>query len=65
MFAELGRRRLAHWAVAATYVQIYNEALQDLLCPETPASEIAISDQKRAPAQPLGNALAVFTAGSF
>jgi len=49
VFAELGCRQLAHWAVDVTYVQIYNEAFQDLLCPGTPAADISVIDQKRAP----------------
>ncbi len=49
VFAELGCRQLAHWAVDVTYVQIYNEAFQDLLCPGTPAADISVVDQKRAP----------------
>ena len=52
VFAGLARRQLASWAVAVTYVQIYNEAFQDLLRPETPAPKIAVSDQKRAPWPP-------------
>lgn len=49
VFAELGCRQLARWAVDVTYVQIYNEAFQDLLCPGTPAADISVVDQKRAP----------------
>ena len=49
VFRELRRRRLAHWAMGVTYVQVYNEAFQDLLCPETPEADIAVSDQRRAP----------------
>lgn len=49
VFRELRRRQLAHWAVSVTYVQVYNEAFQDLLCPETPEADIAVSDQRRAP----------------
>ena len=49
VFRELRRRQLAHWEVGVTYVQVYNEAFQDLLCSETPEAEIAVSDQRHNP----------------
>ena len=49
VFRELRRRQLANWEVGVTYVQVYNEAFQDLLCPETPEADIAVSDQRHIP----------------
>ena len=52
MFDSLeGDKRLAHWSVRATFVELYNEAFKDLLC-TSGRPELRLDEFKCAPRAP-------------